>query len=51
MSDKAAPVGEVVELESALNPYGWYLSTSRDIRYSPLDFGHYKIYRDVLIEI
>ena len=39
MSDKEAPVGEVVEL------------TSEDTRYCPVDFAHYKIYHGVLIEI
>ena len=51
MSDKEAPWEKLSNLNRALSPYGKYLSTSGDIRYCPLDFAHYEIYREVLIEI
>ena len=51
MSDKEVPVGEVVELESGIEPQWIIFSASGDIRYYPVDFGQYKMYSDVLIEI
>ena len=51
MSDKEAPVEKLSNLNRALSLYGYHLSTSGDIRYYPVDFGHYKMYRDVLIAL
>ena len=40
MADKEAPKGEVVELESDIQPLWIIFISIRDIRYNPVDFDH-----------